>query len=786
MSANILRYDREAANWDEALPLGNGRMGAMVFSGAVNERLALNDDTLWSGCGEVHDIPGGLEGYIHARDLALAGKYDEAQAVIEAECLGKNTQRYLPLGDLLIDMVPYQAEPTTYRRTLDIGKALHSMQYSADGVTLYREVFVSHPDNVLVMRLWGDSAGAVSFTAGMACQLKSEIFAEAGEGGYRLVLEGQADPTEDENPARQGMKYIAIADFEVENGKLEAENDAKLRIINADSVTIRMAWRTNFKDAFTPPMLGDVPYRVNCERDIKNARMMSYDELRERHINDYQQLFNRMDISFEPSNGGENPLSEKAPPDKPPPEKNLLDTPLPERLAQWENAEQDPSLFALLFQYGRYLMISASRPGSQPMNLQGIWSHHFWPPWSGNFTLNINTEMNYWPAAPLNLAECHEPLTKFVTTLRRTGGQTAQKMYNARGFVVHHNSDIWGMSTPVAPGNQPGASRWAFWPLAQGWLAAQLYNQYLYTRNENFLHEKAYPAVRDAARFFLDVLVEDENGHLVFAPSTSPENDFVYEGKPLSVCKTATMTTAIIKETLTNYITIANNAAYEAPFLPEAASALKRLPPYAIGTRGELLEWSEELPEAEPTHRHTSHLYPLYPGREIKAGTALAEACRRTLDLRGDESTGWALAWRINFFARLGDGERAFSFLQKQLRPSEGWRGGCYPNLFGSHPPFQIDSNFGAAAGMAEMLVQSSPDGTVHLLPALPRALGTGRVRGLRAMGGLTVDMDFADRKLVKAEITMDAELSEQKFKFIYNNMTREYLLHPGKTIILP
>ncbi|MCL2363230.1 MAG: glycoside hydrolase family 95 protein [Defluviitaleaceae bacterium] len=737
-----LWYNCEAANWDEALPLGNGRMGAMVFSGSVHEQLALNDDTLWSGYGQAHEIPGAYEAYTRARDLSLAGNYKEAQDIIERECLGKNTQRYLPLGDLLLEMPSSHADYTDYRRSLDINDALSKLKYKANGVTYTREAFISYPAQALVIRLQADTPGALSFAARLACQLKSQISVY----GSGLMLEGQADPTDNDDLAQRGMHFMALVEFDVDGGNTRANGDV-FYVENANAVVIRMTWRTNFCDALTPPKMGAVPYHDICYMDMNKAMSMSYDELKAQHMADYQALYNRVDIHFE---AADKIVAVR-----------LAADPTPARLARWETTEDDPSLFALLFQYGRYLMISASRPGSMPMNLQGIWSHHFWPPWSGNYTLNINTEMNYWPAAAANLAECHEPLTAFVRTLRQTGAITARNLYHARGFAVHHNSDIWGMSTPVAPNDGFGAARWAFWPLAGGWLAAQLFNQYLYSRDEKFLRDEVWPAVRDAALFFLDVLTEDENGGLIFAPSTSPENDFTYNNEPLSVAKTATMTTAIIRETFVNYMDCdATLGATDIPTLEAVKIALSRLPAYQIGSRGELLEWSEAFPEHEPSHRHTSHLYPLYPGREIQHGTLLADACRTTLDLRGDESTGWALAWRINLFARLRDGERAFSFLKKQLRPCEGWQGGCYPNLFGAHPPFQIDSNFGAVAGMIEMLVQSDPGGTVHLLPALPRALGTGYVKGLRVMSGQTVDIEFADGKVTHSRIIPHAQFN--------------------------
>jgi alpha-L-fucosidase 2 len=783
---NGLWYKNEAADWNEALPLGNGRMGVMVFSGVVNERLALNDDTLWSGFPQTHDIPGAVKDYHHARDLVMENKYKEAQEHIEENFLGKNTQRYLPLGDLFLEMPQNHADYNDYRRCLDITNALSEMNYTANGVTFYRECFVSHPHQVLVMRLWANQPESISFTAKITCQLKSDVSAKKN----RLILEGQAEPTDNPDVKKQGMLFAAVADFDTVGGTVKTKDDT-LQIINADEVIIRMAWRTNFINAFTPPLTGIFSHYDRCIKNLEKAVKQEYDDLKANHTEDYHSLYKRVDIGFG---------------------MDAKDLPLPERLAKWEESENDTALFALLFQYGRYLMISGSRPGTMLLNLQGIWSHHFWPPWSGNYTVNINTEMNYWPANTTNLAECHEPLFDFMQTLLVTGGKTAKEHYGAEGFVVHHNTDIWGMSTPVEKGEKPGAARWAFWPLGAGWLSAHAFNHYLYTQDEAFLWEHTWPLVQGAARFFLDVLTEDTDGTLVFAPSTSPENDFVFndeqlsvnktatkttedvnetltKGEQLSVCKTTTMTTAIIKETLTNAIFCCDLLAdyddhfYE--FRNEAAAALKKLPAYKTGKRGELLEWSEDLPEHEPTHRHTSHLYPLYPGREIEPHTPLADACRQTLNLRGDESTGWALAWRINLFARLLDAERAFSFLKMQLRPSEGWRGGCYPNLFGSHPPFQIDSNFGATAGIAEMLLQSRPDNTIHLLPALPKALGEGYVRGLRAMGGVTVDMEFSDMmKMVKAVLTLDSNLPEQEFTIIYKNKSTIIKLYPGQKVL--
>ena len=775
MAINELWYDKEAANWDEALPLGNGRMGAMVFSGVKQERFALNDDTLWSGFPQSHEVEGAAEYYKKARDLSLAGKYDEAQDIIEKNCLGENSQRYLPLGDLILEMPEAHGVHTGYQRKLDIKNATLRMRYIHDNVCYRRHCFISAPDRVMVIKIWGDEPGCIHFKARFDCQLTATVTARDN----RLSLEGQAPPTDNPAPAQQGMAFVAVADFENRGGTVRTEGDT-ICVENVDAIVIRMAWRTNFTDAFTPPMMGGVLYLAQCAQDLHEALKEDYLALHTRHLKDYHALFNRVDIRFH----GENKERERS---------------LPQRLANWETAENDPALFALLFQYGRYLMIAGSRPGTRPLTLQGIWNPHLYAPWNSNYTININTEMNYWPADVTNLAECQQPLFDFLAVLRENGQKTAKIQYDARGFAVHHNSDIWGMTTPVEYREGQGVARWAFWPLAGGWFCAHAYNHYLYTRNTVFLKETAWPLLRDAARFFMDVLVEDGDGFLVFAPSTSPENDFAFNGKPLSVCKTTTMTTAIIKETLTNTIHCIDHMQVgdiDAPnydiknflekFRAEVEGAFKKLPPYTIGSRGELLEWSEELPEHEPTHRHTSHLYPLYPGYEIEAGTPLAAACKKTLDLREDESTGWALAWRINLFARLRDAERAFSFLKKQLRPCEGRQGGCYPNLFGSHPPFQIDSNFGATAGIAEMLLQSKPDGTIYLLPALPKALGSGHVVGLRAMGGVTVNMHFEAGELQTAELTLDAgrEMSERDFTVIYKDTRKTLQLNPYKTTV--
>lgn len=450
------------------------------------------------------------------------------------------------------------------------------------------------------------------------------------------------------------------------------------------------------------------------------------------------------------------------------------DIPTPQRLARWDE-DVDPQRYALLYQYGRYLIISGSRPGTQPTNLQGIWNHHLRAAWSSNFTININTEMNYWPVETANLPEFHQPLLAFLCdTLRFTGAHTALTHYGARGFVSHHNTDIWGLSNPVGEHGK-GTASYAFWPLSAGWLSAHAYDHYLFTGDKEYLRKTGYPIIRDAARFFLDVLTENTEGQLMFSPSTSPENTFIYQGEHIAVAETTTMTMSIVRETLENAAACCRVLDIDADLSSELQKALSNLPEFKIGSRGELLEWNEELKESDPEHRHTSHLYPLYPGHQITPETTpeLAQACRRTLELRGDESTGWALAWRISLWAHLQDGERAYKVLKKQLRPIHSGisqislsGGGSYPNMFGGHPPFQIDSNYGACAGIAELFLQSW-NGQILLLPALPTAFANGSIKGLRARGGITVDIKFTNGKLEQATFTKTTP-GNGKFTFCY------------------
>lgn len=772
-----LWYKKPAAYWEEALPLGNGRLGAMVWSGVEQEKISLNEDSLWSGYPQSHDIPGAEKYYEEARRLAREKKYCEAQALIEENVLGQYTQSYLPLGELILDMVHPEGEVSGYRRWLDLEKAVCGLRYCVGNVSYVREAFVSAPDQVMVMRISADKAGKVSLRAGYTCQLRATVSTEDG----CMVLDGiapsQVDPSYvksenpviyEEDPKKKGMRFCAMLTIRQKGGTVRQLPEG-LEVAGADSVTLYLAARTSFDGPFRQPFLEGKPYRENCLKDLRAAEESDYDALAARHVEDYRVYFNRVQIDL---GAGREEL------------------PTPERLADWEQ-DVDPARYALLFQYGRYLLIASSRPGTLPANLQGIWNQHLRAPWSSNYTVNINTEMNYWAAETANLAQMHEPLMEFLDNLRVSGARTARTHYGAGGFVAHHNSDIWCLSNPV--GNRgKGTAVYAFWPLSAGWLSAHAYDHYLFSGDEEFLRRTGYPIIRDAARFFLDVLSENEEGKLIFSPSTSPENNFLYEGKRCAVSETTTMTMAIVRETLGNAASCCRILGTDSRFLKELEEALGRLPSYKIGARGELLEWNEELEESEPAHRHTSHLYPLYPGREISVEETpeLARACARTLELRGDESTGWALAWRISLWAHLRDGERAYRILKKQLRPIDGSSplnymagGGCYPNMFGGHPPFQIDSNFGTCAGIAEMLVQST-EKSVTLLPALPKAFGTGMVSGLRARGGVTVDISFRDGKLEKAVLTGTMP-REREFTVCYGGSRKRIRLAGEERIVL-
>ena len=753
MTNRQLHYTRPAEMWTEALPIGNGRIGAMIYGSVQKEIYALNEDTLWSGTASDNNEKGVWPFYEKARDLALNKQYAEAQHIIEQNLCGEFNEAYMPLGRLIIEEPDSAGVIEDYRRSLDLSNAVHTVSYCRDGHHFIRESFLSAPRQALYVRYHCEEK-ALSLKISMDSQLRYSCIASEREVQIQVQCPSHAEPsyTDGNDPivyaeeeSQRGIRAMGIVRVISCDGEIFTEGDS-LRIQNAGEVVLAFCVRSDFAGWDCKPADSTVPYQQNCRNDLDEAENVSFQQAMKEHQDDYQQYFSRVAFYLEG-------------------QETFANLPTDERLERYQQDWKDIGLPVLLFDYGRYLMISASRPGTQPMNLQGIWNDSLLPPWSCNYTTNINTEMNYWPALPCNLSELQEPLVRMMQELREVGHITAREYYHADGFVVHHNVDLWRHCNPVGKRTK-GFAISGFWPMAGGWLCRHLFEQYEYTLDKEFLREQAYPVLRDAAKFYLDVLVTDENGNRIFAPSTSPENNFLYHGKPLSVCKTVTMTTSIVRELFTNCIKCCGILETDQDFAQKLRKELALLPELSIGSDGRLLEWSEEYPEETPQNRHISHLYALHPAGEISVDQTpeLAEAAKKTLLQRSDEGTGWSLGWKINFWARLWDGDHALQIIRRQLRLVKGdkemWQGGgTYPNLFDAHPPFQIDGNFGACAGICEMLLQNE-EGELILLPALPTEWHTGSVSGLCAKNGIQVEINWENGLLKKAILQSEKSIS--------------------------